>query len=788
MRKTTHALVGGALVLPLVLLALVAPAVNARNYEVCPEHLSGCSGYKDFEPVCCPQGFSCHRSSKGYAFCVDNAQQQPSCARVDRRGQCVEPLSGGTREIPCCVDDTYCAKLHKDWPRCSGSDPLTSSASSSRQPPTANSQVLVNPIRPSSPPSSSFDNLSDRTDAGASSDRDSLRSPRTRRPSRTSPFDQSARPSVTSKLSELRLSREWDVEATPQTREYWWEIDERWGSPDGFDRPMLVVNGQYPGPLIEVNNGDLLVVHVVNSLDQPITIHWHGLVQNGTNWEDGPSGVTQCPILPRGSYTYRFPVTGDLQYGTYWWHAHRRALYADGVIGPLIVHSSEDPLVRGRDYDVDQIVTLVDWYHDTSDDIVNQLLSPEGYQNTFIAPSPNSVLLNGQGTYDCSYATQRDRCDQKELADLPELRLPADSRIRLRFIHMGAHPVFLVSVDEHELEIIEADDTPVYGPNVHRIPINVAQRYSAILDTTFHRTGDSFLLRAQVNTDCLGAPFPDLETQARMVIRIGEDSDRLSNEVPQFSRDWNDPTNVNCTDLDEDLLSPRIVRNPPRFADQISFFNSSRIGSTNVTGDANDILLWTLNNITFENFAYNPILHQVMRGDRLDVGRVAIIGAGLETVDLVIQNIVGPDHPFHLHGQPMWIMARGRGTLSRRAAASLRLDTTNPLRRDTLNVAPGEWVLVRTVTDVPGVFAFHCHIVWHQAQGLLGALIAQPDVIRTFDVPRDNLALCDSGNANMIDPGRRFRRSISQAQAVSSHHVGGAEAAPMILKSRRRAM
>ncbi|GJN91306.1 hypothetical protein Rhopal_004325-T1 [Rhodotorula paludigena] len=745
MRKTTHALVGGALVLPLVLLALVAPAVNARNYEVCPEHLSGCSGHKDFEPVCC-------------------------------------------------VDDTYCAKLHKDRPRCSGSDSLTSSIPTSRRPPTSNSQVLVNPIRPDSPPSSSYDNLSDRTDTGASSESDSPHFPTTRRPSRTSAFDQSARPSVTSKLSELRLSSDWNVNAPPQTREYWWEIDERWGSPDGFHRPMLVVNGQYPGPLVEVNNGDLLVVHVVNSLDQPITIHWHGLVQNGTNWEDGPSGVTQCPIPPRGSYTYRFPVTGDLQYGTYWWHAHRRALYADGVIGPLIVHSPEDPLVRGRDYDIDQIVTLVDWYHDTSDDIVNQLLSPEGYQNTFIAPSPNSVLLNGQGTYDCSFAAQRDRCDQKELADLPELRLPADSRIRLRFIHMGAHPVFLVSVDEHELEIIEADDTPVYGPNVHRIPIvrpsqsAYRKRYSAILDTTFHRTGDSFLLRAQVNTDCLGAPFPDLDTQARMVIRIGEDSDRLGNEVPQLSRDWNDPTTVNCTDLDEDLLSPRIVRNPPRFADQISFFNSSRIGSTNVTGDADDILLWTLNNITFENFAYNPILHQVMRGDRLDVGRVAIIGAGLETVDLVIQNIVGPDHPFHLHGQPMWIMARGRGTLSRRAAASLRLDTTNPLRRDTLNVAPGEWVLVRTVTDVPGVFAFHCHIVWHQAQGLLGALIAQPDVIRTFDIPRDNLALCDSGNANMIDPGRRFRRSVSQAQVLSSHQVGGAEAAPMILKSRRYAM
>ena len=96
-------------------------------------------------------------------------------------------------------------------------------------------------------------------------------------------------------------------------------------------------------------------------------------------------------------------------------------------------------------------------------------------------------------------------------------------------------------MDEHTLKVIgalslfastlplltghpEADDTPVRGPAVHRIPIVLppssgaekivsdqptikqftAQRYSAILNTAGNKHGDKFWLRAQMNTECFG--------------------------------------------------------------------------------------------------------------------------------------------------------------------------------------------------------------------------------------------------------------------------------------------
>lgn len=76
--------------------------------------------------------------------------------------------------------------------------------------------------------------------------------------------------------------------------------------------------GQYPGPTIEANEGDTIIVNVKNKLPKVGTsIHWHGLFQNGTAWMDGPAGVTQCPIPDGGSFTYKFKIEG--QYGTYWW-------------------------------------------------------------------------------------------------------------------------------------------------------------------------------------------------------------------------------------------------------------------------------------------------------------------------------------------------------------------------------------------------------------------------------------------------------------------------------------
>ena len=80
-------------------------------------------------------------------------------------------------------------------------------------------------------------------------------------------------------------------------------------APDGVQRSVLMVNGAFPGPTIEANWGDTIQVTVTNSITGPeegTALHWHGLLQKGTPYEDGVPGITQCPIAPGQTYTYSF--------------------------------------------------------------------------------------------------------------------------------------------------------------------------------------------------------------------------------------------------------------------------------------------------------------------------------------------------------------------------------------------------------------------------------------------------------------------------------------------------
>lgn len=111
--------------------------------------------------------------------------------------------------------------------------------------------------------------------------------------------------------SEYVLTSDWDFNAAPTVREYHWIVSDMEGNPDGVFRPMIIINGQFPGEMIRCNRGDTIVVNVENRAVNATSIHWHGIFQNGTNWMDGTVGVTQCPIAPGGKFRYEFKVDGQ---------------------------------------------------------------------------------------------------------------------------------------------------------------------------------------------------------------------------------------------------------------------------------------------------------------------------------------------------------------------------------------------------------------------------------------------------------------------------------------------
>ncbi len=139
--------------------------------------------------------------------------------------------------------------------------------------------------------------------------------------------------------------------------------------------PLWTYEGRTPGPEVRVTKGERVRVRFTNDLDEPTSVHWHGIrIENSM---DGVSGLTQDPIQPGESFTYDF-LAPDA--GTYWYHAHNRSWnqLARGLYGPLIIDEPERPFPKDRDIslilddwrlneegvlDEESIGSLHDWSH-----------------------------------------------------------------------------------------------------------------------------------------------------------------------------------------------------------------------------------------------------------------------------------------------------------------------------------------------------------------------------------------------------------------------------------------
>jgi len=78
-------------------------------------------------------------------------------------------------------------------------------------------------------------------------------------------------------------------------------------------------NGQIPGPMIRVTQGDRIRVIFKNELPDPTSIHWHGMrVPNNMDGVAEPP-ITQQPVKPGETFTYAFTVKDA---GTFFYHSH----------------------------------------------------------------------------------------------------------------------------------------------------------------------------------------------------------------------------------------------------------------------------------------------------------------------------------------------------------------------------------------------------------------------------------------------------------------------------------
>lgn len=130
--------------------------------------------------------------------------------------------------------------------------------------------------------------------------------------------------------------KEFHLRATPARREL---LPGIWMDAYGY-------NDLFPGPCIEVNQGDRIRIVLKNELPEATTLHCHGLELPVSM--DGIPGVTQDYVKPGESFPYEFTLH---QEGTYFYHPHVAMQEAVGMAGALIIHpkKTHSPVVD-RDF------------------------------------------------------------------------------------------------------------------------------------------------------------------------------------------------------------------------------------------------------------------------------------------------------------------------------------------------------------------------------------------------------------------------------------------------------
>lgn len=542
----------------------------------------------------------------------------------------------------------------------------------------------------------------------------------------------------------------------------------------------VTINGTVPGPLVRLREGQEAVIHVTNQLaDESTSIHWHGLILPYRM--DGVPGVTFAGIAPGETFVYRFPVR---QNGTYWYHSHTAAQEQLGVYGPMIIDPAAPEPFR---YDREYVVVLGDWLSGDPAAMMNKLKgmsSYSNYQGRTVGDFASDAAKNGlSSAVSDRWAWGKMRMDPTDIADITGqyftflmnglapganwtgLYRPGE-RVRLRFINAAAVTFFDVRIPGLRLTIVQADGQNVKPVTVDEFRIGIAETYDVIVEPTdsraytiFAETMDrsGYARGTLAPRDGMTAAIPErrkrpVRTMADMGMVMTGDmagmpsmpskrgaARSLSGDMPGMSGmkgkkarsnpeaampgmkmpmggantntgswlhgpDTHGPGNSSIAEspqnrlgepgigldgmpwrvlvyTDLQSLQPGNDRRPPEREIEI-----------HATGNMNRYM-WSFDGKTYSE-AKEPI--------RFNYG---------ERLRFTMVNDTMMEHPLHLHGMFMEL-DNGRGV--------------NKPRKHTIILKPAERLSVEITVDAPGLWAFHCHVLYHMEAGMFRIVSVAP--------------------------------------------------------------
>ncbi|PON79099.1 Laccase [Parasponia andersonii] len=488
----------------------------------------------------------------------------------------------------------------------------------------------------------------------------------------------------------------------------------------------------------------------------------HGIRQFRTGWADGPEFVTQCPIRPGGSYTYRFTIQG--QEGTLWWHAHSSWLRAT-VYGALVIRPREGDSYPFTKPKRETAVLLGEWWDANPIDVVRQATRTGAAPNT-----SDAYTINGQpgDLYNCS---------SKDTVVVP---IDSGETNLLRVINAALNQPLFFTIANHKFTVVGADASYVKPFTTSVLMLGPGQTTDVLI------TGDQpparYYLAARAYQSANNAPFDNTTTTAILEYKSAPCASKncpttTKPVMPQLPA-FNDTATV--TAFSQSFRSPRRVEVPTEIDENLFFtiglglnkcpknFRARRCqgpNGTRFTASMNNVSFVLPNKISIlqayqqgipgvftSDFPANPpvkfdytgnvsrSLWQPVPGTK---GYKLKYGSKVQVV-LQDTSIVTPEnHPIHLHGYDFYIVAEGFGNFNP-TTDTKKFNLVDPPLRNTVAVPVNGWAVIRFVADNPGAWLMHCHLDVHITWGLAVVFLVDNGVgeLQTIEPPPTDLPLC----------------------------------------------
>jgi FtsP/CotA-like multicopper oxidase with cupredoxin domain len=423
-------------------------------------------------------------------------------------------------------------------------------------------------------------------------------------------------------------------------------------------------------------------LEVVNQLPVPTSIHWHGLVL--PNLMDGVPFVTQDPIPPGGSRRYDFPLK---QSGSYWMHSHYGLQEQQLLSGPMVIRSPAQSKVADSEF----TVMLSDFSFTSPQDTLKRLMGKrptmkgEKQENG----TSDSKPMNMSGQKQSLVVQQWDAApkrlvsreveaappdidvkydallaNQRTIDNPPVFEVKPGQSVLLRLMGAASATNFFIDTGKLDATIVATDGEDVQPVKGNFFQLSTAQRLDLLI--TIPETGGVFPILALAEGTSLQAGV--LLTTAG--IRIPKQP--LAIRSPKTMGGLDNTQEIRLT-AKEPLPNKRVQRSLP-----------SILGGNMMT------YTWTINGTPYPN--QNSL--DLKEGER---------------VELVISNKTGMSHPMHLHGHVFEVTEiDGKKIVG--------------AKRDTILVPPKSTIKVVFDANNPGVWAYHCHILYHLATGMFTVL------------------------------------------------------------------